>query len=270
MKHTEIVASDWDKGSDTYYQKIYAGGALEKIIANPAWAFPPEVWKMLCAAFSSMKGKRVLVPSSGDNGAAFAFHLLGAKVTSVDISARQLANAKQISARRGWDIAFIKDDSMKLHRVPGGAYDLVYTSNGVHVWIDNLQSMYQNFIRVLKPEGHYIWFETHPFIRPFDGAAADDGQFVIQKRYEDTGPFGDLPRAAWRGMDLVNAMVSAGFYLRHMEEFHPLPGAFDSWWYETPGEAEADNFKKYDWNENPWAALPQWIGFWASKEAKRG
>jgi spore maturation protein CgeB len=44
----------------------------------------------------------------------------------------------------------------------------VYTSNGVHVWIDDLLSMYKNFYRILKNGGMNIFFETHPMKRPFD------------------------------------------------------------------------------------------------------
>jgi glutamyl-tRNA reductase len=47
--------------------------------------------------FDSFDGLHVLVPSSGDNGAVFAFHMLGASVTSADISERQLENAKKLA-----------------------------------------------------------------------------------------------------------------------------------------------------------------------------
>ncbi len=268
MKHIEIIANDWDKCSDNYFSNIYSGYTLKKIIEDPVWVFPPEVWRMFCAAVPNIQGKSVLVPSSGDNGAVFAFHLLGARVTSCDISERQLYNAKQIAGAQGWDIEFIHDDSMMLGKIRDREYDLVYTSNGVHIWINDLGSMYRNFNRVLKPGGGYIMFETHPFIRPFDGEAEDNGRFMVKKRYDDIYSPGAMPKTDWRTMDLVNAMISSGFTVKHMEEFHPNPGAFDSWWYKTPGEAEADNFRKYDWRQNPWAAIPQWIGFSAKKEDK--
>jgi len=126
MKHTEIIADDWNKGSDTWYKKIYAAGTLDRFISNPMWAFPAEVQKMLTAAFPSFHNKRVLIPSSGDNGAVFAFHLLGAKVTSTDIAEKQLHNAKLIADAHGWDIDFIQDDSMMLEHIADGEYDLVY------------------------------------------------------------------------------------------------------------------------------------------------
>lgn len=265
MKHTEIIADDWNKGSDKYYGRIYSEGVLDKIIADPMWAFPVGVREMLHSAISDFRGKRVLVPSSGDNGAVFAFHLLGAKVTSADISERQLHNAKMIADGQDWDIQFIQTDSMKLENIEDREYDLVYTSNGVHVWINDLSAMYNNFYRVLKPGGRYIMFETHPFIRPFDGDAADQGQFIIKKLYESTGPFGEVPTMAWRIMDITNAMISAGLTIQRMEEFHSQLGSFDCWWYKTENEAEADKYMKFDWTQNPWAALPQWIGIVAKK-----
>ncbi len=265
MKHTEIIADDWNKYSDSYYGRIYSGNVIEQLVANLMWAFPLEVREMLTSAFPDLQGKRVLVPSSGDNGAVFAFHLLGANVTSADIAERQIRNAKTIADQQGWAIEFVQDDSMRLERIQSGEYDLVYTSNGVHVWIDDLAAMYRNFHRVLKPGGRYIMFETHPFIRPFDGEAADKGQFVVHKLYDSTGPFGEVPNYAWRIMDMANAMMDSGFVIRHMEEFHSQLGSFDCWWYQTPAQAEADGYRKFDWKQNPWAALPQWIGFSARK-----
>lgn len=109
----------------------------------------------------------MLVPFSGDNATVFAFRLLGAAVTSADISERQLENAGRIAADHGWDIRFVCDDSMSLTKIEDSAYDLVYTSNGVHVWIPDLLSMYRSFHRVLKKDGQHIMYEVHPVIRPF-------------------------------------------------------------------------------------------------------
>ncbi|MCL2519218.1 MAG: class I SAM-dependent methyltransferase, partial [Oscillospiraceae bacterium] len=102
----------------------------------------------------NVKGKKVLVPSSGDNKAVFGFHLLGAQVTSCDLAENQLKNAKIIADKYNWDIEFICQDSMKLELIKDGEYDLVYTSNGAHIWIGDLLGMYTNFHRVLKDGGY--------------------------------------------------------------------------------------------------------------------
>ena len=223
---------------------------------------------MICGDFPDLRGKRVLVPSSGDNMAVFAFHLLGAKVTSCDIAERQLANAKKIADGNGWNIQFMQQDSMELDSIVESEYDLVYTSNGVHVWIPDLPKMYGNFIRVLKPGGRYIMFETHPFIRPFD----DSGMEVIIHKpyYEDTGPFvsGEITEFAWRIMDIFNAIRNTGFNVMRMEEFHPKPNECNTWFNRELGETDEQYSEKYNWKKNPWAALPQWIAFSSRKEGK--
>src|SRR5690606_36066970 len=112
------------------------------IIQQPESAFHKTTFAMIRKAFPSLEGKRICVPSSGDNHAVFAFHLMGAKVTSCDISQRQLDNSAAIAREHGWDIEFICDNTMELGKVRNGEYDFVYTSNGVHVWISDLAAMY--------------------------------------------------------------------------------------------------------------------------------
>ena len=257
------VMNWWNNRSDEYYGGLR--GQLDRLIKNPTWAFPPPIWKMINASFPDLRGKRVLVPSSGDNCAVFGFHLLGAAVTSCDIAERQLYNARKITDEQGWTIEFIRQDSMTLDGIGDGEYDLVYTSNGVHVWISDLPRMYGNFHRVLKPGGRYIMFETHPFIRPFDDSGTE---IKVKKPYESTGLFvsGEETTYGWRIMDLFNAVFAAGFTMTHMEEFHPKKDDYDNWFYSHELAAAEDEYKKFDWKQNPWAALPQWIGFSARKE----
>lgn len=266
MKNTNIIINDWNSGSDKWFAANASQAVIDKIASDPMWAFPEEVRAMLRAAFPDFRGRCVLVPSSGDNAAAFAFHLLGAKVTSADIAERQLYNAKKIADARGWDIAFVQDDSMKLEHIDGGAYDLVYTSNGVHVWIDDLPSMYRSFHRVLKPGGRYVMFEVHPFNRPLTQDKDDLFRIASAKPYEATGPHFDIPNYHWRVQDLFNSMVGAGFSIRELVEFHSQTGCHSCWWYKDAQEAEADGCRLFDWTRNPFAALPQWIGFSAAKE----
>ena len=69
-------------------------------------------------------------------------------------------------------------------------------------------------------------------------------------------------------MDLFNAAFDSGFNITHMEEFHPGKGEYEQWFYSHHAEAKEDDYKKLDWKQNPWAALPQWIGFSAIKGGK--
>jgi len=257
---------EWDACSDEYFAENASGETIRRIIQDPTWAFPAPVWDMIRSSYPNLRGRNVLVPSSGDNAAVFAFHLLGATVTSADISERQLENARRIAAVHGWDIRFVCDDSMSLTKIEDGTYDLVYTSNGVHVWISDLLSMYRSFHRVLKKDGWYVMFEVHPVIRPF----GDDKVPIIavRKPYENIDIIADVPKFHWRIQDIFNVAFDAGFKITHKEEFHPDKNDHSLWFYKNHAQAEADNYMKFDWKQNPWAALPQWIGFLAKKEVR--
>jgi SAM-dependent methyltransferase len=229
------------------------------IAENPKRAFPAALFPLIKNYIGDLHGKKVLVPSSGDNIAAFGFHLLGARVTSCDLAENQIKNAEIVADNYGWNIEFLCQDSMKLDMINDGEYDLVFTSNGVHVWIDDMQGMYRNFHRVLKRGGYNIFFETHPMSRPFDNTTYD---IKIVKLYEDVGPFGDEdPTYGWRTQDFVNAVTSAGFMIREMQEFHSIREDLSDHNYLDLSGNPNDKYNwpgdTFDWKVNPWAALPQ-------------
>jgi len=241
----------------------------EQIIENPQIAFPIALYPLIQKYIGSLQGKKVCVPSSGDNMAVFGFHLLGAKVTSCDISENQLSNAKAIADNYDWDIEFICQDSKKLELIKDNEYDLVYTSNGVHVWIDDLPEMYKSFNRILKPGGYNLFFETHPMSRPFDNTTYN---IKVKKPYEDVGPFIDddkVPKFGWRTQDFVNAIVSADFAIKEMQEFHSLREDFEAHNYLIIDEGSQFNWPgdTFDWKVNPWAALPQCLCACSQKAA---
>jgi len=255
---SDIIKNNWNNESDEYYQRDIDN--YDKIIENPERAFPINLYPLIKKYIGDLHGKKVCVPSSGDNIAAFGFHLLGAKVTSCDIAENQLKNAKILADKYNFkNIEFVCQDSMKLDKIKDDEYDLVYTSNGAHIWIDDLPGMYKNFYRVLKPGGYNIFFETHPMIRPFDNSTYE---VKIDRLYENVGP-DDVndPEYIWRTQDIVNAVISGGFRIKEMQEFHSLREDLTSHNYLHIREEHKDSFKwhgdTFDWKVNPWAALPQ-------------
>jgi len=263
---SDIIKDYWNNlalndRTDNHYSPCSPGRLedTEIVVKNPERAFPNVVYPLIKKYIGDLHGKKVCVPSSGDNRAVFGFHLLGAKVTSCDISENQLENAKVLADKYNWDIEFICQDSMKLDKIKDNEYDLVYTSNGVHVWIDDMPSMYKNFHRILKPGGCNIFFDTHPICRPFDDSTPDY-DFKIKKSYGDIKSFAEdgVPRYHWRIQDFVNAIAMAGFNIKHMEEIHFTDGELDDYIpQETNPEHENYGIDMKDWKQNPWAALPQ-------------
>lgn len=264
-KVKQEIIDMWNKTSDSdWYNSYRTDEAINAIVQKPASAFHPTTYLMLKEYLGNFKDKKILVPSSGDNHAVFAFCLLGAQVTSTDISKRQIENAKAIADKQDWHIKFAVDNTMTLETVKDDIYDLVYTSNGVFVWIDNLLSMFANICRVLKDGGLHLFHNIHPFTRPFgDGDPAERTKLIIEKPYDQT----DLGNNKhWRVQDLFNAMVSSGLEIEHIEEMYP---EFGTYWFESTGGRNGmsnDELKKlYDWKTNSLAALPAWLSVCSRK-----
>ncbi|HBL84745.1 MAG: hypothetical protein A2Y17_01855 [Clostridiales bacterium GWF2_38_85] len=209
------VIEEWNETADSdWYMSDRTDEVITSIVNDPSTAFHRTTWEMIKAAFSDLKGKKICVPSSGDNKAVFAFAALGANVVSCDICERQLQHAQRIANKYNLDIEFIVQNTMELTDIKSGEFDFVYTSEGVHVWINDLPSMYKNIFRILKKGGMYINFEIHPFGRPFayDDEKPMDKKIVIRKTYDETGPFFNGIEHHWRMQDLLNAISSSGLY----------------------------------------------------------
>ena len=254
------IQNHWNITADSpWYRSLRTDERIMKLAANPETAFHPQVFSLITKYLSDIKGKKILLPSSGDNHAAFAFALLGAEVTSADISQRQLENAALIAEKLQLKILFVLDNTMELSNIPNDSFDLVYTSNGTHTWIPDLNSMYQNIGRVLKKNGYSIMYDIHPFHRPFSGEPWKQPQII--KRYSDV-----FPDCHWRVQDLMNSTVSAGLNIVEVAELQAVNASF--WYsYDELIRQTDDNLQKLNqWELNPMAALPAWLTIVSQKQ----
>lgn len=254
------IKDDWNKTADSeWYKSLRTDEKIQELIHNPTAVFHPAVYDLIIKYIPDLKNKKILLPSSGDNHAAFAFALLGAKVTSADISERQLENASAIAERLNLNIDFVCDNTMELFHIESDTYDLVYTSNGTHSWIPDLSIMYHNISRVLKSSGYSIMYDIHPFNRPFTGEPWKEPK--VSKAYKDT-----MPSCHWRVQDLINASISAGLVVKELAELEAVNASF--WYtYDELIKQSSESIQNINnWESNPMAALPAWITIISQKQ----
>ena len=253
------VKAWWNETSDSdWYKSLRTEEQINRLKENPASAFHPAVCELIRKYLPDINSLRILLPSSGDNHVAFALAMMGAQVTSADISERQLENAEVIAKQLHLDIEFICDDTMKLSRIPGNTFDMVYTSNGTLSWIDDLDGMYRNFCRVLKPGGYAVLYDLHPFSRPFSGEAFKEPKIV--KSYQDV-----FPDLHWRIQDIVNSQVRSGLAVCETAELPALDASFWFSYTELQEKSQAELEGINDWHKNPLAALPAWLALVSKK-----
>lgn len=253
------VKDSWNETADSaWYQSLRTDEKITALVKEPSNAFHPSVYQLINKYIPDLQGKKVLLPSSGDNHAAFAFALLGAEVTSADISEKQLQHAQDIANKLKLSICFVCNDTTQLANIEDNSFDLVYTSNGTHTWIADIVTMYKNIYRVLKPAGLSVMYDIHPFNRPFLGEPWQEPKII--KSYEET-----MPHCHWRVQDLVNAMIWAQLSIKEMAELQAVNASF--WFsYDELLKQNTDEIKKINnWEYNPMAALPAWISIVAQK-----
>lgn len=227
MGNLNNIKEYWNNATESWFTEEQRGYIIRKILNNPKSAFHPKTWEIISGNVCGFEGMRICVPSSGDNQAVFAFALLGASVTSCDISEKQLEIASTFARRYALDIEFICDDTMHLSKVKSTEYDFVYTSNGVHVWINDLKSMYDN-IGPFENEKTYAW-------RLQDILNAITSSKLTFKHIEE--------------------IYDDGY------------GTFWIKPYENINKFSKDELKQLlDWKTNPVSAIPQWITIYAEKE----
>ena len=217
----------WDAGSASWAYHADMRGIWRKCHRDPSLALHPAELKWL----SDVSGKSVAVLGSGDNQVVFALSGLGATVTSVDISERQLDIARRRATTLGLDVNFVRADVVDLSSLHDETYDVVYTGGHVAVWVSDLRRYYREAARILKPGGPLIVSEYHPFRRVWKDSP---NSLELGFNYFDRGPhrFAAAPDVLytapgkleqfefhWTVADYISAILSSGCQLIHAEEF---------------------------------------------------
>lgn len=72
--HLQKVREEWKGIADSdWYMSYRTEEVIAEILQSPQTAFHKKTWEVICSSFPSLKNRKILVPSSGDNRAVFAF-----------------------------------------------------------------------------------------------------------------------------------------------------------------------------------------------------
>jgi SAM-dependent methyltransferase len=178
------------------------------------------------SALGDLAGRRVLhlQCATGESSAELAE--LGALVTGVDIS-----NEALDVARERWpDIAWVQAD---VHDLPSelkrGRFDLVYTADGVLVWLHDLDAWAIGIAASLRSGGDLLLHEEHPVAQCVDESLRWRDDYFDEElhsyrgwtHFELTGPPATEEKIErlWRLGQVVTAIAGAGLVVRQLEEY---------------------------------------------------
>ncbi len=144
-----------------------------------------------------------------------SFARLGAQVTGIDFSEEAVTLARQIAKDTNLDATFVQSNLYDLRDNLDGQFDIIYTSYGVLIWLNDLKAWGEIIHHFLKPGGAFYIVEFHPFARVFNDEI-DKPEFRI-----------------------------------HYPYFHnPEPLEFKSEFTYTDGEATLLNDVQYEWSHS--------------------
>ena len=105
--------------------------------------------------FGPLKGKKLLGLASGGGQQIPVFAALGADVTVLDLSDRQLASERLVADREGYDVTIVKADMTKPLPFPDGAFDLIFHPVS-DCYIEEIRPLYRECARVLRQGGVFL------------------------------------------------------------------------------------------------------------------
>ena len=197
------------------------------------------------AALGDLRGKRALHLQCATGEDTLSLANCGAIVTGLDVSAREIEEARNKAAEAGIAAAFDVADVQALpNRYRYADYDVVYTGLGALVWLDDLDGWACGIGDALTAGGTFVLYEEHPL--------EIDGRLVVVHSYFEKAPeyetgWGHFPTEqgaatkvefSWTLSEVISSLGRHGVATVELTE---LPG-----WAASP-----DGTRRYSLNRFP-------------------
>lgn len=178
-----------------------------------------------------VEGKRILDLGCGTGHNAIALARAGAKVIAVDASSDQIADARAACEREGVKVELHHAPLAELAFIRADTIDAVVSAHGLAA-VDDLDRVFRQVDRVLRPEHHFVLSLPHPAFAVVD---PNDPERRVTRSYWDPAPLGgeqpEVPRTIGA---LFTSLGRANFRVDMVIEPEPTSnGPRSSGWTDT-------------------------------------
>ena len=143
------IDEGWEWGKPISHETfVKAKGGEWDVVLTPTKPVPHE-W------FPPMRGLKILGLASGGGQQIPVFAALGAEVTVLDLSDRQLESERLVAAREGYDVRIVKADMTERLPFEDGEFDLVFNPVSL-VYVERLDGIFKEVGRVLRRGGVFL------------------------------------------------------------------------------------------------------------------
>lgn len=192
MNVQEYNSAAWDKESagDNIWTRPFAPEVIAAarkgkwdVVLTPVRAVPRDWFG------EGVAGKDLLGLASGGGQQMPIFAAAGARVTSFDNSAAQLAHDELVAKREGLDIRLEKGDAADLSRFADNSFDIIFHPCS-NCFMPELAPIWEGCHRILRPGGLLLAGFANPALFIFDRGPLDDEKRLVVRHsipYSDAG-----------------------------------------------------------------------------------
>jgi len=225
MKEIESNKHAWGQVSEDHYHYF------KKALLEGTY----QLNKHIQAELGDLAGKSIIHLQCNTGADTIMLAKMGAKAVGVDlvpdniVYAKKLANDMVVA-----NVDFIESDIMDFMEKHNEKYDVVFVSEGAIGWLPNLTKWAQTIKHLLKDDGFFYIFESHPIVLMFDESKLSDGITEIKYPYFKKTPDIDntiggyasetkdgVETFFWmyKTSDVINSLISAGLHIEFFNEF---------------------------------------------------
>ncbi|MGH3757091.1 class I SAM-dependent methyltransferase [Actinophytocola sp.] len=209
----------WDADADDYHTEH--GEFLG--VADFVWC-PERLREADACLLGEVAGRDVLEVGCGSAPCARWLAGTGARVVGLDLSAGMLRHAAAANEATGIDVPLVRANAERLP-FASGSFDVACSAFGAVPFVADLNGLFQEVARVLRPGGSWVFAVTHPMRWIFPDDPGPSGLRVTGS-YFDRRPYVEVDargRATYvehhRTLgDFVRALTGAGLRLLDLVE----------------------------------------------------
>ncbi|MCB0685926.1 MAG: class I SAM-dependent methyltransferase [Saprospiraceae bacterium] len=230
----------------------------------------------------SLAGKNVLCLASGGGQQSIGFALLGARVTVVDFSEKQLEKDKLVAEKYAKEIRLVKADMRNLSFLNNEEFHIVYQPYSLN-YVSSVGQVFDEVVRVLKPEGVYDLMFHNPYAHGTWKDGCWGSQWTVDELWEGRGypvwqPYQDgypikTSDPAWNFIDEEGKYVSVDSPQEYRHTMSTIINGLINRGLEMISYAEEAG-NDFDSEPGTWehykSCLPPWIYIlWRKKKINR-
>ena len=224
MKEIESNKHAWSQISQDHYF------AFKKSLLENTYQFN----KYIKAELGYLSGKKIIHLQCNTGADTILLARMAESAVGVDLVPDNIFYAKKLAEDLNiTNIDFIESDIMEFMEKHNEKYDVVFVSEGAIGWLPDLKKWGKTIRHLLKDDGYFYIFDSHPFFLMLDEMMADN---VLKVEYPYFGKEPDVDDSIggyvseskggvkayfwmYTVADLINSLTNAGLHIEYFNEF---------------------------------------------------